>query len=284
VAAAVAVLAVAVTGAWLLTRGGSSTRQSTPPPVAHKPRRRPKRHIPKHRHREPSAEDAAVARFTAIGLPLYCAGSHGRYVALSFDDGPGPYTPLALRILRRHHARATFFVVGRNIARFASYLPRAERSFGAVGDHTWNHLDLDYARPATVRSEIARTKAALARASGASVGLFRPPYGAHDRLVDRTAHSLGLLEVLWSVDSRDSEGAPWYQIAAISERDVRPGSIILMHENRGQALRGLAYKLLPWLARHHYKTVSIPELLALDPPTRAQLRAGLTGCLRRPRP
>ena len=42
---------------------------------------------------------------------------------------------------------------------------------------------------------------------------FRPPYGAHDAKIDAIARRLGLLEILWSIDSRDSEGADPAQIA-----------------------------------------------------------------------
>ena len=59
-------------------------------------------------------------------------------VALTFDDGPGPYTALALRKLMRHGARATFFVVGKELIGGPG-MPRRERDIGAVGDHTWTH-------------------------------------------------------------------------------------------------------------------------------------------------
>jgi hypothetical protein len=51
-----------------------------------------------------------------------------------------------------------------------------------------------------------------------------------------------------------------------------------MHENRGQTIRALKFNIIPALKRRHYKTVSLPELLALDPPTLKQLRAGPGGC------
>jgi len=70
---------------------------------------------------------------------------------------------------------------------------------------------------------------------------FRPPYGAHDAKIDAIARRLGLLEILWSIDSRDSEGADPAQIAAAVE-SARPGSIILLHENRGQTLKGLLWE------------------------------------------
>ena len=222
-------------------------------------------------------EAAEVRRLLAFGLPVYCAGPHGRDVALTFDDGPGPYTALALRILRRAHARATFFVVGRNLARFTPLLHH-EASVGSIGDHTWTHPFLPSLPVHAIRTELATTKAAISRSYGTTVSLFRPPYGAHNAQVDQLARQLGLIEVLWSVDTGDSEGAPWNMIAATVERYISPGAIVLMHENRGQTIRALKFLILPWLRRHDLVPVDLNALLALDPPTLAQLRLGGSGC------
>jgi len=221
-----------------------------------------------------------IQRLARLGLPLFCGGAHGRDVALTFDDGPGPYTPLALRILRRARAEATFFVVGRNIARFPGDL-RAETGLAVVGDHTWDHLDLVQLSRAEATSQIARTALAEQAATGRHTVLFRPPYGARDATVDGIARMLGLLEVVWDVSSADSAGADWQQIARNVTRHLRPGDIVLMHENRGQTIRALRYLILPALRRLRLHPVSLETLLAVDPPSPALLRAGYGGCLRR---
>ena len=227
-----------------------------------------------------SKEEGEIRRLLRLGLPLYCGGDRRRYVALTFDDGPGPYTPLALRILRRDHARATFFLVGRNLS-FAGRLPRTERALGAIGDHTWTHAFLPGLSLTAMDAQLAETQSALARSSGAPVQLFRPPYGAHTAAIDAEARRLGMLEVLWSVDSRDWAGAPWDRIANTVERDARPGSIVLMHENHGQTIRALKFAILPTLRRRGFIPVSVTQLLALDPPTPSQVREGLRACLKR---
>jgi peptidoglycan/xylan/chitin deacetylase (PgdA/CDA1 family) len=113
--------------------------------------------------------------------------------------------------------------------------------------------------------------------SGEQVDLWRPPYGAYDPTVQQIARRLGLLEILWSTDSGDSLGANWSGIIRNVEAGLRPGAIILFHENRGQTIRALT-TLLPYLHRHHLRSVSLPELFAADPPSLAQLRRGLDGC------
>lgn len=215
--------------------------------------------------------ELAVRRFVRMGLPLYCGGARGRYVALTFDDGPGPYTRLALRILRHAGAQATFFLVGKILAHSA-WAVRAELRNAALGDHTWTHPYLPALTPTQVRGQLVETRALIERDGAPPVRLFRPPYGAHDRRIDVEARRLGLLEVLWSVDTRDSEGANWSAIAAAVRRGLHPGAIVLMHENRGQAIEALKFAILPLLHRRRYRAVTIPQLLALDPPGARQLR------------
>jgi peptidoglycan/xylan/chitin deacetylase (PgdA/CDA1 family) len=225
------------------------------------------------------AERAALRRLARIGRPIYCAGPLGHAVAFTFDDGPGPYTHLALTKLRVSHERATFFAVGRSIDNFPGYL-RRELALGAVGDHTYTHPLLTFLPEAAVVSEISRTAQRIQAEDGQPVALFRPPYGAHDAIVDRVARRLGLLEILWNVDSADSLGANYSRIIRNVRAGLHPGSIILMHENRGQTIRALS-TLLPLLRRRHLRSVSLPELLAADPPSAPQLRQGRAGCPRR---
>ena len=220
---------------------------------------------------------AAVERLLARGLPVYCGGGKGRYVALTFDDGPGPYTALALKILRLAGARATFFLVGRNLASWPE-LPRRETARGALGNHSWTHAVLSALPRAEMASELSRTKGEIERLARRPVRLFRPPYGRHSEAVDAEARSLGMLQVLWSVDSRDSLGADYRGIARNVKGGLRPGAIVLLHENRGQTIRALRFHILPELERRGLGAVSVPELLALDPPSLARQRGGLEGC------
>ena len=218
-----------------------------------------------------------LQRLIAFGRPVYCAGPHGNAIALTFDDGPGPYTPVALRILRRAHDRATFFVVGKLLAQRRSFV-RKELRFGDVGDHTWTHRDLELLAPAEAGREITRTSLALRELTRRRVVFFRPPYGARNATIDAIARRLGLLEILWTIDSRDSEGADPAQIAAAVE-SARPGAIVLLHENRGQTLKGLLWEhALAALRARHLRAVSLTQLLTTDPPSRAQLAKGPRGC------
>ncbi len=245
--------------------GGKAARPTvthlTAPPVA-----------PVSRATRPSE----LSRLIDLGLPIYCAGRRGREVAFTFDDGPGVYTHLALKKLTAAGEHATFFVVGKSIDAWPGWLQR-EIKLGVLGDHTYTHPDLLGLTPAAAYSEIARTKLKIEGLSGRAVYLFRPPYGARDTRIDTIARSLGLLEIMWSTDSADSLGANWLGIIHNVEAGLRPGAIILMHENRGQTIRALT-TLLPVLRARHLRSVSVLQLLADDPPSVAQVRRGPEGC------
>jgi peptidoglycan/xylan/chitin deacetylase (PgdA/CDA1 family) len=222
------------------------------------------------------ARSPQMQRLIALGRPIYCAPPRGRELALTFDDGPGPYTRLVLAKLRKHHVHATFFVVGRNIPLVPGAI-RGEAAAGAVGDHTFTHPLLTSLAPPLAEAQIVRTQQALERSSGGPVVLFRPPYGAHNATVDTVARSHGLLEILWDVDSADSLGASWSQIERNVIAGMRPGAIILMHENHGQTVRALL-GIFAALQRRHLRAVSVPQLLTDDPPSAAQVRHGGSDC------
>jgi peptidoglycan-N-acetylglucosamine deacetylase len=223
-----------------------------------------------------AAQLAAVERLARYGLPLFCGGRSKRLVALTFDDGPGPYTHFAIRKLRENHLRATFFLVGKQIRAYPGWA-RREKPVAALGDHTLTHPFLPALAQPEMVQEIAGAKALIEHATGDRVVLFRPPYEGRTPAIDREAKALGLLEVLWNVDSGDSLGAEYAGIEHNVLAGLHPGSIILMHENRGQTIRALPV-IFAAIAREHFRTVTVPQLIAEDPPSLAQLRAGGNGC------
>jgi len=216
---------------------------------------------------------AAVRRLLRLGHPILCAGGRGRYIALTFDDGPGPYTPLMLRMLRKRGLRATFFLVGSRVEIYRD-LPRQQLELAALGNHSWSHPYLPGLSAAEIDSQLRGTRELIRRTSGRSVLLFRPPYGAHDPDVDRIARELGMLQILWSVDSGDSTGADVEGVARNVSAGLKPGAIVLLHENRATTIKSLIRYVFPEIRRKRLRAVSVPELLALDPPTASQVRSG----------
>jgi peptidoglycan/xylan/chitin deacetylase (PgdA/CDA1 family) len=222
----------------------------------------------------PRKEDGARSKLEALArdrTPLYCGGPQGRYVALTFDDGPSSYTPRVLRLLRRAHARATFFVVGSRAATRPD-LVRAESLLGAVGNHTWTHPRLASLARRDVIRQLLLTQAAIVRATGGTRPvLFRPPYGVGTPAETAAVHALHLVDVRWSVDSLDSRPrANARGVVRNVVAGVRPGAIVLLHDIHPWTVAALP-RILRALRHRGLMPVTIPELVALDPPAHAQL-------------
>jgi peptidoglycan/xylan/chitin deacetylase (PgdA/CDA1 family) len=217
------------------------------------------------------AQERAVERLAGHRRPVFCGAGRLPDVALTFDDGPSPYTVPLLELLRHAHASATFFLVADRLADWPDLASREAR-LGAVGDHTWSHPRLPSLRYDAAAWEITAARRAIAAASGREVLLFRPPYGLTTPRLERLVGRSGMLDVRWSVDSGDGlPGATMKSVVRSVESAVQPGSIVLLHDIHPWTLAAVR-RLLPWLARRGLRPVSVPELLRLDSPTIRRLR------------
>lgn len=211
----------------------------------------------------------AVAAALRSGVAVYCGGGRGDAVALTFDDGPGPYTEQILAELSAAGAHATFFLVGNRI-RYWPQAARDEARLGALGNHTWSHPTLTRMRSWLVRLELLRTQYAVAQDVGWKPRLVRIPYARHDARTDAIARRLGLLEVFWDVDSRDD--VPNARVGDVVRnvlRGLRPGAIVILHDIHPWTAAALP-RILDAIRDRGLRAVSVPELLALDPPAPGQ--------------
>jgi peptidoglycan-N-acetylglucosamine deacetylase len=160
----------------------------------------------------------------------------GGTVYLTFDDGPSQYTPAILNVLRATHSTATFFELGVLQARHPKEAAQIRAEGSNIGNHTYDHPDLTKLGPRQVQWQLAH---------GPRSACIRPPYGATNRRVERILSRQGLRQVLWTIDTRDwSRPGTKHIVAAATGPDVRPGSILLMHDgggDRSQTIAALPY-------------------------------------------
>jgi peptidoglycan-N-acetylglucosamine deacetylase len=200
------------------------------------------------------------------GTQVYSHGPHRYEVAIGFDDGPYPDTPAFVRMLAQNHARATFFMIGRQVdGTYRETMLRELREGDVLGDHTFTHPDLTQSHE--VRSQLQKTISVIRALTGYTPCVFRPPYGDVNASVQRIARSLGLATVTWDVDPSDYTQPG---VGAIEQRvlaEVQPGSIIISHDGggpRGQTLAAYP-KIIAALRRRGYGIVTIPQLLGFRP-------------------
>lgn len=166
------------------------------------------------------------------------------HVALTFDDGPDPAsTPRFLDALDDLGVRATFFVLGRNLARHAGLGARIAARSHELAVHGWTHRRPWRPAPYAEYRGLVRTVAAVRQAGGGRPDgtplWYRPPYGilTADRLL--AARRAGLRPVLWSAWGRDWErSATPESVLATVLRGLRGGGTVLLHDSDGQSAPG----------------------------------------------
>jgi peptidoglycan/xylan/chitin deacetylase (PgdA/CDA1 family) len=199
-------------------------------------------------------------------------GGRRREIALTFDDGPGPFTPQVVEVLRRRRVPATFFIVGQSLNSFGRTLRHELRDGFVIGDHTENHRPLALLRERDQRSQLVDQAFRVHNYGAPYPRLFRPPYRSFNAVTLSLARKLHMLMVLWSVDSSDyrQPGADAIVAAVVSR--ARPGAIVLMHDaggNRTQTIAALP-RIIARLRAMRYRLVTVPRLLRDDPPAQRQ--------------
>ncbi|HEY7851191.1 MAG TPA: polysaccharide deacetylase family protein [Ktedonobacterales bacterium] len=201
---------------------------------------------------------------------IYNASSYGRprtnMVALTFDDGPTPFTsPPIISFLEQTHTPATFFVMGQ-YARAYPWLVQREAADGfAIGVHTWNHPDMQLLSVSARAYQLGATIQQLHDDLGPNfcAWLWRPPYGSVNSGIVEQADAFGLTTINWDVDPQDWSRPGTMVIVQRVLAQVRPGSIILMHDGpaaRQQTAAALPY-ILAGLQARGLVPVTIPTLL-----------------------
>ncbi len=199
---------------------------------------------------------ATLLPTTALAAKENINGNY-KMVAITFDDGPGPYTSRLLDELNKRGAKATFFCTGTNAQRYPELLKRIAAEGHQLANHTQNHKNLAKLSADGVKSEINTTRDMLVAAGGEGTYYIRPPYGNHNATVRENANAP---IILWSVDPEDWK----YRNAATVSRNimstVRDGDIILLHDIHKTSVDA-AIDVVDKLIKKGYECVTVSELL-----------------------
>ena len=194
----------------------------------------------------------------APAAPTPAAAS--KTIALTFDDGPGPYTAQLLDILDQHGAKATFFLIGSKVSAQADALRRMHSRGHQLGNHSWSHPELPKLPVDQVAGEIDRTNDAIKQAIGVKPTVMRPPYGAVNSAVLEQLRLRGMSSILWSVDTRDWADRNSDIVCSRAVAGAHPGAIILMHDIHQTSVNAVPC-ILNALKQQGYSFVTVQGLI-----------------------
>jgi peptidoglycan-N-acetylglucosamine deacetylase len=217
-------------------------------------------------------EHEAVERVLSYTPAVTAGGDRGHEIALTFDDGPGPYTQQLVGVLNHFGVKATFFVIGEEERWFSEGTRLELRSGDVIGDHTETHPMMALLSAHAQHEELFEQIARVELLGAPRPQLFRPPYGSFDATTFKQLRRMRLLMILWSTDTSDSTKPGVAAIVHAALAGVHPGSIILMHDAGGDRAQTIAAlpAIIRGLRRRGLRPVTIPRLLLDDPPARGQ--------------
>lgn len=179
-------------------------------------------------------------------------------VALTFDDGPSAeYTPVLLEGLKEREVQASFFIMGKNIKGNEALLRQMQREGHLIGNHTYNHVQLNKIPRELACEEIQKTNNELYEATGIYPTYIRPPFGAWQENLELC---VTMLPVFWDVDTLDWKSKNVNSILRIVQKEVKDGSIILMHDEYRTSVDA-ALKVVDMLLEKGYEFVTVDQMI-----------------------
>lgn len=188
----------------------------------------------------------------------------GKFIAITFDDGPHPQnTPRLLDMLRARNIKATFYVIGRSVDLYPQIVRRTVAEGHEIGNHSHTHRLMTKLSDAEVRSEMNRCQDAVARASGVQPRTMRPPYGGLLQRQRELVHSeFGYPTILWSVDPLDWKRPGPSVVTSRILAGTTAGGIVLAHDLHSQTVDAMP-ATFDGLLRRGFKFVTVSQLLAM---------------------
>ncbi len=177
-------------------------------------------------------------------------------VALTFDDGPSIYTKEILETLKKYNSNASFFVLGNKIDNYSDTIIKMYQDGNEIGNHSYNHRSLTKLSNEEQKEQIDKTQDIIKKYTGFTPIYLRPTYGSvNQNLRDNT----NLEIILWNVDTKDWKYKNVNTIVNNALKDVKDGSIILMHDTHKRTSEAVKI-LIPKLIENGYQLVTISEL------------------------
>ncbi|WP_327585683.1 polysaccharide deacetylase family protein [Nonomuraea sp. NBC_00507] len=186
--------------------------------------------------------------------------SRVKCLALTFDDGPGETTPALLKTLKQAGAKATFFLVGKQVEVRPKIAAQVVAQGHAIGNHTYSHPSLPTLLDDEIVAELQSTQEIIQQATGRSPVMFRPAYGHTDERVLSLADQAELAQIMWTGTTLDWQLRDAKKIKAAVLRLAQRNGVILMHDTVPATVKAMP-GIVKELKKRGYHLVTVPTLL-----------------------
>lgn len=187
------------------------------------------------------------------------------HIAITFDDGPHPeFTPQVLDVLKKYHAKATFFCIGKHIEAHPSIFERIINEGHVVGNHTFSHDNrFGFFNTKKVISELEQTNATVKKLTGLTMQLYRPAFGVTNPRINKALQLLQLQSVGWNKRSLDTTVLNKDKVLNRVTKNLKKGDVILLHDTSSKSVLVLE-QLLIFLRHENLQSVTISDLFNVE--------------------
>lgn len=202
--------------------------------------------------------------FQFLGELHQSVATHERVMALTFDDGPNPHnTPAILDLLHQYGAKATFFMIGAELEKHPDLGRRVVTAGHQLGNHSYSHRRMLFKTPDWTRKELDLTDALIRDSGYEGEIMFRAPYGKKFLILPYVLWRTQRKNILWNVESHDTETQDPHALEAATLSALTPGSIVIFHDGGAPKPGTLATleKLLQRYTAEGWRFVRVDELL-----------------------
>lgn len=188
-------------------------------------------------------------------------GESRKRIALTFDDGPTPFTPKVLDLLSQYHAKATFFCIGKQVEIYPTILQQVLDQGHLIGNHTQTHTTrMGFLSADEVSQEITLAERTISDTIGIRPTWYRPPFGVTNPKIARALSKTHYRIAGWNIRSLDTVIEKEQRIFERIKHKIRPGGIILLHDTTDKSVQALELLLIE-LTKQGYEMVTLDELL-----------------------
>lgn len=180
-------------------------------------------------------------------------------VALTFDDGPTEFTPKFLDVLKEKNIKATFFCIGKQIEKYPETFQRIIAEGHTIGNHTFSHSNnTGFLSTSDMIDEIEKCDEAMMKFGNVKTNLYRPPFGVTNPNIAKAIKKTQKESIGWNVRSLDTVIDDEKKILKRIKKNLKKGSIILLHDTSEKTYNVLV-ELLLFLERENYSTFVLPQ-------------------------